>query len=206
MEQVIIDIMNSYGYIGIFLLIMLENLFPPIPSEVILTLGGFMTIDTTLNVLGVIIVSVLGSTLGATILYLVGRIFNKERLEKIVEGKIGRVLRFKKEVIEMAYSWFDKRGFLTVFFCRFIPIVRSLISIPAGMTKMKFIPFILLTIAGSTIWNTVLIWLGKIAGQSWKVISNYVDGYSKIVLVLLVIACIAFAIWFYKNRFANKEK
>lgn len=206
MEQVIIDIMNSYGYIGIFLLIMLENLFPPIPSEVILTLGGFMTIDTTLNVLGVIIVSVLGSTLGATILYLVGRIFNKERLEKIVEGKIGRVLRFKKEDIEMANSWFEKRGYLTVFFCRFIPIVRSLISIPAGMTKMKFIPFILLTIAGSTIWNTVLIWLGKIAGQSWKVISNYVDGYSKIVLVLLVIACIAFAIWFYKNRFANKEK
>lgn len=206
MEQTIIEIMNSYGYLGIFLLIMLENLFPPIPSEVILTLGGFMTTYTSLNVVGVVIVSVLGSTLGAIILYLVGRIFNKDRLERIVEGKIGQVLHFKKEDIEMADSWFEKHGYLTVFFCRFIPIVRSLISIPAGMTRMKFAPFILLTIAGSTIWNTVLICLGRVAGESWQMISNYVDGYSKIVLVILVIVFIGFAIWFCKNRLMKKEK
>ena len=102
MEQTIIEIMNSYGYLGIFLLIMLENLFPPIPSEVILTLGGFMTTYTSLNVVGVVIVSVLGSTLGAIILYLVGLIFNKDRLERIVEGKIGQVLHFKKEDLEIS--------------------------------------------------------------------------------------------------------
>ena len=99
MEEAIIQIMNSWGYLGIFLLIMLENIFPPIPSEVILTLGGFMTTYTNLKIVGVILVSVLGSTLGAIILYLVGRIFNKERLERIVEGKIGKALHFKKEDI-----------------------------------------------------------------------------------------------------------
>ena len=205
MEEAIIQIMNSWGYLGIFLLIMLENIFPPIPSEVILTLGGFMTTYTNLKIVGVILVSVLGSTLGAIILYFVGRIFNKERLERIVEGKIGKVLHFKKEDIENANTWFEKRGYLTVFFCRFIPIVRSLISIPAGMTKMKIVPFLLLTIAGSTIWNSVLIGLGVWAGASWQKISNYVDGYSKIVLVILIIACIGFGIWFIKNRLLKKE-
>lgn len=206
MEEVIIEIMNSWGYLGIFLLIMLENIFPPIPSEVILTLGGFMTTYTNLKIVGVILVSVLGSTLGAIVLYLVGRIFNKERLERIVEGKIGKVLRFKKEDVEKANTWFEKRGYLTVFFCRFIPIVRSLISIPAGMTKMKIAPFLLLTIAGSTIWNSVLIGLGVWAGASWQKISNYVDGYSKIVLVILIIVCIALGIWFIKNRLLKKDE
>ena len=206
MEEAIIEIMNSWGYLGIFLLIMLENIFPPIPSEVILTLGGFMTTYTNLKIVGVILVSVLGSTLGAIILYLVGRIFNKERLERIVEGKIGKALHFKKEDIENANTWFEKRGYLTVFFCRFIPIVRSLISIPAGMTKMKIVPFLLLTIAGSTIWNSVLIGLGVWAGASWQKISNYVDGYSKIVLVILIIVCIGFGIWFIKNRLLKKEE
>lgn len=206
MEATIIEIMNNYGYLGIFLLITLENLFPPIPSEVILTLGGFMTTYTTLKIWGIIIASVLGSTVGAIILYLIGRIFNKDRLERIIEGKIGKVLRFKKEDIEKANSWFEKRGYLTVFFCRFIPIVRSLISIPAGITRMKPIPFILLTIAGSSIWNTVLIYLGVVAGASWEKITNYVDGYSKIVLVILIIAFIGFAYWFYKNRLSKKAQ
>lgn len=206
MEQIIIDIMNQYGYLGIFLLIAVENIFPPIPSEVILTFGGFLTTSTDLTVLGIIIASVLGSTVGAIILYLVGRIFNKERLERIVEGKIGQILHFKKEDVDMANEWFEKKGYLTVFFCRFIPIVRSLISIPAGMARLKFIPFLGLTIAGSTIWNAVLINLGVFAGESWSKISQYFDGYSKIVLVLLIIVFVILAIWFVKTRFLNKKE
>ncbi len=205
MEQIIIDIMNQYGYWGIFLLIAIENIFPPIPSEVILTFGGFMTTYTNLKIWGIIVASVLGSTVGAIILYLVGRIFNKERLERIVEGKLGRALHFKKDDIEKANAWFEKKGYVTVFFCRFIPIVRSLISIPAGMAKLKLTPFLLLTIAGSTIWNTVLIYLGVIAGASWEKISSYVDGYSKIVLIILILVFVAVGIWFLKTRFFKKE-
>lgn len=137
MENFVIGIMNKFGYLGIFLLILLENLFPPIPSEVILTFGGFMTISTSMNVFGVILVSTIGSLLGAIILYYLGKILNKERINKIIKSKYGKLLRIKSKDIEMADKWFDTKGRKTVFFCRFIPVVRSLISIPAGMSEMQ---------------------------------------------------------------------
>lgn len=206
MENIIINMMNDYGYIGVFLLIAIENIFPPIPSEVILTFGGFMTTyATNMHILGVIIASILGSVIGAIILYTVGRILNKDRLEKIVEGKIGKVLRFKKEDIEKANSWFEKRGKFTVFVCRFVPIVRSLISIPAGMSKMKVFPFLILTTIGSAIWNIVLISLGAIAGESWEIICSYIDNYSKVILILLIIIFIVGAFVFYRKRLSKKE-
>lgn len=101
MENFVIGIMNKFGYLGIFLLILLENLFPPIPSEVILTFGGFMTISTSMNVFGVILVSTIGSLLGAIILYYLGKILNKERINKIIKSKYGKLLRIKSKDIEM---------------------------------------------------------------------------------------------------------
>lgn len=198
MQELIISIMNEFGYIGIALLIAIENIFPPIPSEVILTFGGFMTTYSKITVIGVIISSIIGSVVGAIILYCIGRILNKDRLEKIVNGKIGKTLGFKIEHIEKAESWFDKKGKATVLFCRFIPIVRSLISIPAGMANMKFIHFILLTTLGSAIWNTVLVELGVFAGASWEKIAGYVNNYSKVVLMLLVVGGILLIV--VKNR------
>ncbi len=137
MQEIIIQIIEQWGYLGVGALIAIENIFPPIPSEVILAFGGFMTTKTALNVVGVIIAATLGSTIGAIVLYLIGKILNKERLERIISGKIGKVLRLKKSDIEKADKWFDTKGQKTVFICRFIPIVRSLISIPAGMSEMK---------------------------------------------------------------------
>ena len=127
MEELILSIMNQFGYIGVLLLIAIENVFPPIPSEVILLFGGFMTTYTELNVIGMILFSTLGSLIGAIVLYYVGKILNKERLKKIVSGKVEKILRLKNEDIEKADHWFDTKGNKTVFFCRFIPIVRSLI-------------------------------------------------------------------------------
>ena len=206
MQEIIISIMNNWGYLGIALLIAVENIFPPIPSEVILTFGGFMTTYSNLKLIGIIISSTIGSVLGAIILYLIGRIINKERLEKIVEGKIGTILHFKKQDIEKANSWFEKRGKSTVFFCRFIPIVRSLISIPAGITKMKFFSFVLLTTVGSIIWNSVLAYLGVIAGASWETVVAYIDSYSKIVLIFMVILLLIGTILFFKKRSLRIEK
>ena len=143
MEQIIIDLMEKFGYLGVFLLIAVENIFPPIPSEVILTFGGFMTTYTSLNVVLVIVFATLGSVVGAIVLYYIGKILNKDRLIKIVNGKIGKVLRLKASDIEKADNWFDTKGQLTVFFCRFVPIVRSLISIPAGMSEMPMKKFLL---------------------------------------------------------------
>ena len=204
MEEIIINLMNQFGYLGIMFLIMIENVFPPIPSEIILCFGGFMTTTTKMTVLGVVIASTIGSLLGAIILYLVGRILNKERLIKIVNGKIGKVLRLKAKDIEMADRWFDEKGNLTVFFCRFIPIVRSLISIPAGMSEMPFVKFMTLTTIGTVIWNTVLTILGSIMGENWVKIAEIMDKFSSITLIVLIIvfivACFVFYKFVYKKR------
>lgn len=205
MQDWIIQVMNQYGYIGILLLIMLENIFPPIPSEVILTFGGFMTTYTSMKVWGVIIFSTIGSVLGAIILYGVGRWLSPQRLEKWIEGKVGKILRFKKEDISKATNWFSRKGKITVFFCRCIPIVRSLISIPAGIAKMNMALFLVLTIAGSFIWNIVLVYLGVIAGASWGKIAAYIDTYSDITLLILAAAIIVAAIVFYKKRTAKNK-
>ena len=204
MEAFILSMMNQFGYIGVFLLIAIENIFPPIPSEVILLFGGFMTTYSELNIILMIIFATLGSLLGAIVLYYIGKILNKERLKKIVSGKIGKVLRLKNSDIDKADEWFDTKGNKTVFFCRFIPIVRSLISIPAGMSEMPLGKFFLYTTTGSLIWNTVLIVIGSIVGENWQSILNIFDTYSNIVLVLLVIIFIVGVYVFYHTK--NKKK
>lgn len=202
MQEIIIEIMNQFGYIGICLLILVENVFPPIPSEVILTFGGFMTTQSEMSVIGVILVSTIGSILGAIILYLVGRLINKDVIEKWLDGKVGKILRFKREDVEKANGWFERKGKWTVLFCRCVPIVRSLISIPAGMSKMAVAPFILLTALGSAVWNTLLVILGNVAGNSWEKISHIIDKFSDVILIVLIIAVVAFLIW----HFTKKEK
>ena len=205
MENFIIQIIESWGYLGVGLLIAIENIFPPIPSEVILAFGGFMTTKTVLNEVGVILSATIGSTIGAVILYLIGKILNKERVEKIVSGKIGKVLRLKPQDIEKADKWFDTKGQKTVFICRFIPIVRSLISIPAGMSEMKIWKFLLYTVLGSTIWNTVLVLLGKKLGDSWETVVNVFSNFSHIILIILIILCIVGIWWFYSKKGKKKK-
>ena len=204
MQEIILSIMGKYGYIGVFLLIMIENVFPPIPSEVILLFGGFMTTYTKLNIFGMVISSTLGSIFGAIILYYIGKIFNKERLKKIISGKLGKILRLKVSDIDNADNWFDSKGNKTVFFCRFIPLVRSLISIPAGMSEMPMFKFLLYTLFGSLIWNTVLIIVGSIVGENWTKIVNVLDAYSHIVVLILFVLVVVGVYLFYKKR-SNKK-
>lgn len=202
MHEIILQIMNKFGYFGIAFLIAIENVFPPIPSEVILTFGGFMTSNTNMTITGVIIVSTIGSVIGAIILYLLGRLLTKERLYKLVDGKIEKILRFKKQDIDKSEEWFSKKGKSTVLFCRFIPIVRSLISIPAGMTKMEFSLFLIYTIIGSAIWNSVLTYLGFAAGNAWESVAKYVDNFAKITLIMFAcVVCVCGFIVYKKRKF-----
>ncbi len=205
MQELIIQIMNDFGYIGICLLILIENVFPPIPSEIILTFGGFMTIETEMTVLGVIIVSTIGSILGAIVLYLIGRLINKDVIERWLDGKVGKILRFKREDVEKANGWFEKKGKWTVLFCRCIPIVRSLISVPAGMSKMPVVPFVLLTTLGSAVWNTVLVVLGSVAGNSWEKIAGIVDKFSDVILIVLIVAVVGFLVWHFTRKRPQEE-
>ncbi|EPC6955210.1 DedA family protein [Listeria monocytogenes] len=200
METWITSIMADFGYIGIFVLIMVENLFPPIPSEIILTFGGFMTTVTSLNVVMVIIVATLGSVVGAILLYKVASYFGKERLTKIVL-KYGRILRLKESDIERAENFFLKYGSCAVFLCRMIPLIRSLISIPAGMTKMKMSKFLILTTAGSLLWNTVLIGLGAMLGESWSEIVVFMDSFSTIIYSIIAILVVVGLGFFFRARF-----
>lgn len=200
MNNFIIEVMNNSGYIGILLLIMIENLFPPIPSEVILTFAGFLTIDSKMTILGVIVMSTIGSLLGAIILYGIGRIINVEVLIKLVNGKVGKILRFKESDIKYADKWFIDKGYKTVFFCRCIPIVRSLISIPAGIAKMPFIRFITYTLFGSVIWNSVLVFIGAYAGEKKDIFLSYFDSTTEIMLIIFTLLTIFLVIKYFKNK------
>jgi membrane protein DedA with SNARE-associated domain len=199
MENWIKDIIEQFGYIGILLLIALENIFPPIPSEVILTFAGFITTTTTLSIIGVIIYSTLGSVLGAVILYGIGLLIDANRVEKIIENW-GHILRLTKKDIQKANAWFIKYGVWTVFFCRFIPIIRSLISIPAGMVRMNFGLFLFFTTLGTLLWNGTLVLIGSVVGESWESIAFYLNMYSNVIYVVLVIVLIVFVVLFYKKR------
>ena len=136
MQNIIIEIINKFGYFGIALLIALENIFPPIPSEVILTFGGFATTFTALKTWGVVLSATVGSLCGAVALYGIGRWLNPERMERWLNGRVGKALHLKRDDLQKADRWFRRKGKSTVLLCRFVPIVRSLISIPAGMSRM----------------------------------------------------------------------
>jgi membrane protein DedA with SNARE-associated domain len=195
----ITDFMEQFGYLGVFLMIALENVFPPIPSEVILTFGGFMTTYTDLTVIGVIIAATLGSVVGAVILYWIGYLLNVDKLEKVID-RWGHILRVTKGDIHKANAWFDKYGYWTVLFCRMIPLIRSLISIPAGMSKMKFPMFLLFTTIGTLIWNIILVLVGAAVGESWESIVEFMDVYSNITYALIALGGIIFLVWFFRRK------
>lgn len=199
MENWITDFMNEWGYIGIFLLIALENIFPPIPSEVILTFGGFMTTQTDMHIAGVIIASTLGSVAGAVALYAIGAVMKQERMERLIV-KYGKWLRLKKEDVGKAYGWFDRFGKWAVFLCRLVPLVRSLISIPAGSVRMNLVSFLTLTTLGSLLWNTVLTFIGSAVGESWESVVGQMDVFSNVVYVILGLLLTAGVVIFFRKR------
>ncbi len=204
LQEIMLQIVDRFGYAGICLLIAIENIFPPIPSEAVLTFGGFLTTISSLNVWGVILASTAGALIGAAVLYATGSLLSRERLGKIVDSRFGRVMHLKQGDIHWAAGWFQRHGSATVFFCRFIPVVRSLISIPAGMSKMRLRTFFPLTFAGTFIWNTVLVFLGRVAGSAWESVNHYVDTYSAVAIAILAVVCAFIAAWFIKKRFLSR--
>ncbi|WP_289140726.1 DedA family protein [uncultured Brevibacillus sp.] len=199
MQNWMTDFIEQYSYLGIFLMMALENIFPPIPSEVILTFGGFITTQSSLTITGVVLSATAGAVIGAILLYGIGYYVDINKIEKIVE-RWGHFLRIKKEDIHKANRWFEKYGYWTILICRMIPLVRSLISIPAGMTKMNIWLFLLFSTIGTFIWNIALVWLGAILGHSWEDILYYMDVYSTIAYVGIGLGAAIFLIVFIAKR------
>lgn len=200
MQEFIIQTMNQFGYLGICFLIIIENVFPPIPSEVILFFGGFMTTYSNMTVPGVVLFSTLGSTFGAMILYQAGCLLTPARLEQLLDTRLFHALGFEKGDVSKTLGWFDRRGKKAILFGRCVPIIRSLISIPAGMAGIKLPLFLSYTVIGSTIWNIFLVSLGAFMGSSWEIIRQYLKSYSAVTRIILLGSCIILVITWVKKR------
>lgn len=183
-------VMEDFGYPGMALLIAVENLFPPIPSEVILTFGGFLTTRTALDVWWVVVWATLGAVAGALALYALGRALGGERMNALLAGPWGKRLGFDPEAAARAAAWFERKGAKTVLLCRCVPILRSLISIPAGMARMNLTRFLLYTTAGSFVWNAALVHLGAAAGESWALLARRFSDGSGMVRWMLAAAAV----------------
>ena len=206
MEQWIVGVMEDFGYPGMALLIAVENLFPPIPSEVILTFGGFLTTRTRLTVWGVVVWATLGAVAGALALYALGRALGGRRMNALLAGPWGRRLGFDAAAARRAAARFEQRGAGSVFLCRCVPILRSLISIPAGMARMGLGRFLLYTTAGSLVWNTALVGLGAAAGESWQRVARHFADASGAVRWLLLAAAVLAVVWRLTRRRERAKK
>jgi membrane protein DedA with SNARE-associated domain len=180
--------MEALGAPGAGLAIALENLFPPLPSEVILPLSGFTASQGEMDLLDVLVCTTLGSVIGALALYWVGALLGRERVLALA-AKLPLV---KVSDIEKTEAWFLRHGRKTVFFGRMIPIFRSLISVPAGVERMPLPTFTLLTTAGSLIWNTIFVLAGYFLGENWSLVEAYVGVGTNVVIALVVAAVLVF--------------
>ncbi|MEL6461850.1 MAG: DedA family protein [Cyanobacteria bacterium J06621_15] len=192
------NIISSFGYFGIGFLMFLENIFPPIPSELIMPLAGFTVTQGKLNMQLVILAGTLGTVLGALPWYYVGKLVGERRLREWID-KYGKWLALSGSDIDKSKMWLDKYGKATVFFGRIIPGIRTFISVPAGLDKMPFIPFLLYTFAGSLIWTAILTYAGLLLGNNFQQVEKYIKPISGIVFASLAIYLIIIIIR-RKNR------
>ena len=191
--EIILRVIEYLGYPGIVLIIAAENIFPPIPSELVLPLAGFLASEGKLDPVLIIISSTLGALIGAYVLYFLGRKFKGSYFHKLLNN-YGKYFLMKEDDLDKAEEWFKKHGPASVFFGRMVPLVRSLISIPAGYVKMPFWRFSLYTIAGSVIWNTISTYAGVILGANWEKFGGYIKEYEHIILFVIVLGLISF-VW-----------
>ena len=188
LEEWVLSIMEKLGYLGIAFLMFLDNIFPPIPSEIIIPSAGYTTSKGDLTLVGVIIAGSTGSLIAAMILYWIGRKIPEQHLFTFIKH-YGKFLRIRVTDLEKALGWFNQHGHKIVFFGRMIPAVRSLISIPAGMSKMPFGKFMIYSTFGTVIWTTFLAFLGYHFSENQALMTLIMQrvGYINLVFVILYI-------------------
>jgi membrane protein DedA with SNARE-associated domain len=194
-----VSLMETLGGAGVGLAIALENLFPPLPSELILPLAGFTASRGTFGVVEVLVWATLGSVIGALVLYSLGAWLGPERLRRVV----ARLPLMKVSDVDRTSAWFARHGSKAVFFGRMIPVFRSLISIPAGIERMPLLRFTLLTLAGSSLWNTIFVLAGFFLGENWTVVERYADMLQWVVIVAVVVAIGTFVVLRLRERSAG---
>lgn len=188
MDDWINSLMDTLGAPGAGIAVALENLFPPIPSEVILPLAGFAAAGGRMDLLAALLWTTAGSVVGALALYGAGALLGRERTVAIA----ARLPLVKVSDIERTEAWFVRHGSKAVFFGRMVPIFRSLISVPAGVERMPLPAFLVLTALGSAIWNTTFVLAGYALGDNWERVTVYVSVYAKVVLLVAGASVLAF--------------
>jgi membrane protein DedA with SNARE-associated domain len=187
------SVIETLGYPGLTVLVALENVFPPIPSEIILPLAGFLTGQNRFSFVLVLIATTLGSLIGALVLYGIGLAIGQRRVNRLVE-RYGHWALLTPEDLTRSENWFDRYGPVAVFTGRLVPVVRSLVSIPAGYRRMPLGQFLLLTSFGSALWNGVLVGLGWALGENWHDIQEYVGWLQYVVIAVAAFLVLRF-VW-----------
>lgn len=189
----VVDVIERLGYVGVALLVALENLFPPIPSEIVLPFAGFVARDGRATLPGMILAATLGSLVGAWALYGIAAWIGPERLEHFLV-RYGKWLRLTPADIAKAERWFDRRAVVAVLIGRCVPLIRSLISIPAGFRRMRFTTFTIYTLIGSLIWNTALIGAGYLLRKNWDSVEPVLS-IVQYVVIAMIVAGVLWLLW-----------
>ncbi len=207
------DVINQFGYFGVALLVVVENVFPPIPSEIVLPFAGFVAqqgagvvtaAESDTTVIGMMIAATIGSVVGALILYFVSAAIGPDRLRAFVE-KFGKWFGVKSSDLVRAEAWFDRRSVVAVLVGRCVPLIRSIVSIPAGFRRMNLTSFVVLTAIGSAVWNIALIGAGAVLGDQWERVGEYVGVFQWVVILAIVVVLARFVLSRIKRRNTSKS-
>jgi membrane protein DedA with SNARE-associated domain len=198
----VVSIMEALGAPGAGLAVALENLFPPIPSELILPLAGFTASRGGMSLVGAIVWTTLGSVAGALALYAVGALLGRDRTRAIA----ARLPLVRISDVDRSEAWFARHGVKAVFFGRMIPLFRSFISIPAGIERMSLATFLAFTALGSLIWNVIFVLAGYQLGENWRIVQDYVGVYQKVVAAVVLLAVAVFVASRLRKSRRNAER
>jgi membrane protein DedA with SNARE-associated domain len=202
MKEWILSTMDSLGYLGIGFLMFAENLFPPIPSELIMPLAGFSVSQGKMDFALAVLAGVVGTIIGALPWYYAGKIIGEQRIKNLAD-KYGKWITVSSKDIDKVKNWFDRYGNNAVLFGRLVPGIRTLISLPAGLNEMPLVPFLLYSTIGTTLWVIFLTGAGYLLGNHYERVEDYLAPVSKGVLVLILVA---FAVWIFRKKQQAKRQ
>jgi len=194
LSQFMSRLVESFGYAGLLLVMFIENVIPPIPSEVVLPFAGFQVAEGSMNLALVLLVTTLGGFAGTSLFYCLGKLLGDERVRQLIK-RFGRFVLLREADYDEALALFRRHDSKVVFWARFIPGVRTLISLPAGVAGMSFRRFAVFTLAGTVLWNSVLVAAGMFLGSRWERVLVIVDRLEGVLWVLLAVVVVGWFIW-----------
>ena len=188
------ELILAIGYPGIILVMAVENIFPPIPSELVMPFAGALSAKGEMNFWGAVAAGASGSLIGAVVLYAIGYIAREAGVRRLVAA-YGKYIFISEQDLDRAATWFERYGEAVIFFGRLIPIIRSIISIPAGYTRMHMGRFLLFTALGTLVWSLILTYVGRVLGENWEDIAGFIGPYQNGTLAALVLVIAVFIGW-----------